>query len=253
MSDIIIKATDLGKRYVAELEREFLVKNLFTKARRKGRGHRDFWALSEVNFEIHRGESVGIVGRNGAGKSTLLRLIAGATRGDSGALTVNASPRKIVGLMNLTGWLNLDLTGLENIYYAGALLGLDADYISSVLDDIAAFAEVDRFPAFLDTPTRRFSAGMGARLAFALAMHSDPELLLIDEVLAVGDVGFRQKCFAKIRELQERGVTIIIVSHHLPEVIKFCSKALWLREGKQVAYGEVESVGRQYEAEQIAV
>jgi lipopolysaccharide transport system ATP-binding protein len=195
----------------------------------RARGY--FWALRNVSFCVQRGESFGIVGVNGAGKSTLLRLIGSVGAPEEGTITVNG---RLVGLLELAAGFSLELSGRENAVINGVVAGLTRREAIARLDDIIAFAEI---ADFIDAPLRTYSSGMKLRLAFAVAMHTEPEILLIDEVLAVGDLGFQRKCHDKIAELKRGGCTLILVSHDPSVVRQFCDRVLLLRKGEEGKIG----------------
>ena len=202
-----------------------------------------FWALQDVSFQIDQGRMLGVIGKNGAGKSTLLRLIGGVGRPDSGRIQVNG---RIGALLDLGAGFHPDLTGRENTFISGVISGLLRQEISERFDSIVAFAELENF---IDNPLRTYSTGMQMRLAFAIAAHIDPDVLLIDEVLAVGDLAFQRKCLERIARFRADGCTILLVSHDADQVQKLCDEVLWLRQGQIVAHGEPEIVVGQYVAE----
>lgn len=199
-----------------------------------------FWALKDLSFEIPRGEVVGIVGRNGAGKSTLLKLLSRITYPTRGRIEIHGRVRSLLEVG--TGFHD-DLTGRENIYLNGAILGMSRGEIARKFDEIAAFSEVEKS---LDIPVKHYSSGMYLRLAFAVAAHLDPEILILDEVLAVGDAAFQQKCIGKLGETSRQGKTVLIVSHSLPVVTNFCHRAMLLESGQITAIGSAADVVRQY-------
>lgn len=200
----------------------------------------EFWALRDVNFTVEHGETVGIIGPNGAGKSTVLKLIARIIEPTAGAIEVNG---RLGALLELGAGFHPDLSGRENIYLNGSILGLSRSEIDQRLGAIIAFAELERF---IDMPVRHYSSGMYVRLGFSVAVHTDPEILLVDEVLAVGDAAFQRKCLEKIDELRRQGVTILFISHNADTVRNLCSRAIWLDEGHMVADGSAESVVSRY-------
>ena len=204
------------------------------------RRHR-FMALNDVSFEVEQGESVGLIGSNGSGKSTTLALIAGVLRAQSGRVEVRG---RVCPLLELGAGFHPELTGRENIFLNGILLGLTRREVVAKLDEIVAFSELE---SFLDQPIRTYSSGMIARLGFSVAANLDPEILLIDEILAVGDSRFQAKCRDKVDEFKKRQVTVILVSHSLGEVRSFCDRALWLNLGKIAADGEPDLVIPRYE------
>jgi len=199
-----------------------------------------FWVLKDVSFQVARGETVGLIGANGAGKSTALKLITRIIEPTSGRVQVNG---RVGALLELGAGFHPDLTGRENIYLNGSILGLSEAQIRCKLDDIIAFAELERF---IDVPVKHYSSGMYVRLGFSIAVHSDPEILLVDEVLAVGDYSFQHKCLERIMEMQQQGVTICYVSHDLGTVERLCSQAIWLDDGIVQAAGSVPDTVASY-------
>jgi len=213
-----------------------LVQAIFKKQKALERVH----ALKNLNFFIKKGEVVGIVGKNGAGKSTLLKLIAGVSAPTSGSLEI----KEIVSpLIELGAGFHPELTGRENIFLNGVILGLKEDYIKKKFNEIVAFSEIARF---IDTPIKYYSLGMYMRLAFSVAIFTDPKILLVDEILAVGDTDFQAKCLAKMNEFKDKGVTIIFVSHALETVKAFCTRVLYLKKGELMYDGEVNKGIDQY-------
>lgn len=201
-----------------------------------------FWALKDVSFEVPVGEAIGLIGHNGAGKSTLLKVISRITRPTSGRVGVAG---RVGSLLEVGTGFHPELTGRENIFVNGAVLGMRRHEVSAKLDEIVAFAEVDRF---LDTPVKRYSSGMKMRLAFAVAAHLDPEVMLVDEVLAVGDAAFQKKCLGKMGDVAGSGRTIVFVSHNMLAVRKLCQRAVWLDRGQIKQEGAVEDVAKAYSA-----
>jgi lipopolysaccharide transport system ATP-binding protein len=199
-----------------------------------------FWALKDVSFAVGAGRMLGIVGRNGAGKSTLLRLIGGVGRPDEGRVTVHG---RIDALLDLGAGFHPDLTGRENVFISGVINGLTRREVAQRLDSIVAFSELEDF---IDSPLHTYSTGMQMRLAFAVATHTHPEILLIDEVLAVGDLAFQRKCLDRIAEFKAEGCTIVLVSHDAGLVADLCDDALWLCAGRTTAYGAAAEVVARY-------
>jgi ABC-2 type transport system ATP-binding protein len=197
--------------------------------------HADFAALSGVNLRIEQGETVALLGRNGSGKSTLLKLMAGVMAPDSGTVRVRG---RLAGLLEVGAGLHPDLTGRENVFLNAAILGMSEPQIRSQFDDIVEFADVG---SFLDTQVRFYSSGMFLRLAFAVAVHTSPDVFLVDEILAVGDERFRAKCLAKIRQLAGEGRTLVVVSHDLDLVADLCTRGVVLAEGRLTVDGSVEA------------
>ena len=202
----------------------------------------DFWALRDVSFEVRRGEVLGIIGRNGAGKSTLLKILSRITEPTSGRITIEG---RVASLLEVGTGFHPELTGRENIFLNGAILGMTRQEIKAKFDEIVAFAEVEKF---LDTPVKRYSSGMYVRLAFAVAAHLEPEILVVDEVLAVGDAQFSEKnASAKWRKpLVAVGRTVLFVSHNMAAVTQLCSRVLWLKSGACTLAGRAEEVVQKY-------
>ena len=199
-----------------------------------------FWALRDISFSVSPGKMMGIMGTNGAGKSTLLRLIGGVGRPDEGQIHVSG---RIGALLDLGAGFHPDLTGRENVYVNGVISGLSRKEVSRSFDSIVHFAELEDF---IDSPLRVYSSGMQLRLAFAIAAHIEPDVLLIDEVLAVGDITFQQKCIQRIEQFKSQGCTILLVSHDPAFITDLCDEAIWLRAGKLVSYGAASTVSDQY-------
>jgi lipopolysaccharide transport system ATP-binding protein len=212
--------------------------------RRKKR-HRDFWALRGVSFEVRRGEAFCIVGENGSGKSTLLQIIAGILQPSSGAVAVNG---RVSALLELGAGFNPEFTGRDNVFLNGSILGLTTRQIERRYREIESFAEIGDF---INQPVKTYSSGMVVRLAFAVAINVDPEILLVDEALAVGDIYFRQRCMRKVHELRSKGVTILFVSHATADVKAIGDRALWLKEGRLMEIGNTDRVVAKYLAAMV--
>lgn len=198
------------------------------------------WALQDINLELPAGSVLGIVGRNGSGKSTLLKIISRLTRPTTGFVEVTG---RVTSLLEVGVGFHYELTGRENIYLSGAILGLTRNEIDERFEAIVAFAEIDRF---IDTPVKHYSSGMYMRLAFAVAVHLEPDILVLDEVLAVGDISFQRRCLQRLQEIRERRTTILFVSHSMEPVLDLCSEALCLHEGRIIARGDPRSVVQSY-------
>ena len=242
MTDAIIQVDGLGKRYVLgqaqegaryRTLRESLVETFRAPFRRRekpgapSRQATDFWALRDVSFEVRRGEVLGIIGRNGAGKSTLLKVLSRITEPTTGRIRIGG---RVASLLEVGTGFHPELTGRENIFLNGAILGMHRAEIKAKFDEIVAFAEVEKF---LDTPVKRYSSGMYVRLAFAVAAHLEPEILIVDEVLAVGDVDFQRKCLGKMQDVAKgQGRTVLFVSHNMGAVRSLCSTGIVMRQGK---------------------
>ncbi|MGB8214192.1 MAG: ABC transporter ATP-binding protein [Anaerolineales bacterium] len=204
----------------------------------------DLWALRDVSFKVKQGEVLGIIGRNGAGKSTLLKILSRVTAPTFGKIKVKG---RIASLLEVGTGFHPDLTGRENVYLNGAILGMDRKEIKRKFDEIVAFAEIEKF---IDTPVKRYSSGMYVRLAFSVAAHLEPEILLVDEVLAVGDVAFQKKCLGRMGEIGRDGRTILFVSHYIPSIVKLCDRSLLVASGKIVMDGPSIEVAHFYLHEQ---
>ncbi len=241
-----IEFSHVSKRYRIGAQHDSLRDSLvgFVKALTGRNGHAtregEFWALHDVTLHVAKGETLGIIGPNGAGKSTILKLLSRITTPTTGTLCVRG---RFAALIELGGGFHQDLTGAENIYLQGTMLGMRKREIDRVYDDIVAFSELDQF---LQTPVKRYSSGMVVRLGFAIAAQIQPEVLLIDEVLAVGDLAFQQKCFQRIAELKAVGTTMIFISHNLDAVQKLCDRVLLLQRGQVLGEGQPAEMIRRY-------
>jgi lipopolysaccharide transport system ATP-binding protein len=208
--------------------------------RRERAAEQDLWALRDVSFDVHRGEAIGIIGQNGAGKSTLLKILSRITEPTAGRIEIRG---RVSSLLEVGTGFHPELTGRENIALNGAILGMTRAEIRARFDEIVAFAEVERF---IDTPVKYYSSGMYMRLAFAVAAHLEPEILIVDEVLAVGDAAFQAKCLRKMNDVATHGRTVLFVSHNMPAVKALCQTAVWLRQGTVVEQGSAEAVVSAY-------
>lgn len=244
--DAIVVVSNLGKKYRRyRSDRPSTIQEAVARGflgMRNTKSVEEFWGLSDVSFAVEAGRTLGILGANGSGKSTLLRLIGGVGRPDTGRIEVNG---RIGGLLDLTAGFHWDLTGRENAVLAGILNGLSRREALDRMDAIVAFAEVEDA---IDSPIRTYSSGMQMRLAFSVAVHSDPDVLLIDEVLAVGDAAFRHKCLDRVARLKSEGCSILLVSHVGSTVEDMCDDAVWLDAGRLMAAGPVAEVAEQYAA-----
>jgi lipopolysaccharide transport system ATP-binding protein len=200
----------------------------------------DLWALKDVSFTVEQGEVLGIIGRNGAGKSTLLKILSRVTAPTSGRIKVKG---RIASLLEVGTGFHPDLTGRENIHLNGAILGMSRKEIDRKFDEIVDFAEIEKF---IDTPVKRYSSGMYVRLAFAVAAHLEPEILIVDEVLAVGDAEFQKKCLGKMGDVAKDGRTVLFVSHNMASIIRLCNQAIWLNNGQVTKIAAVEDVTHAY-------
>lgn len=254
MSDIAIKVENLSKRYRIGAQQESyktlrdMLSNAasaplrWARAGRRGaaQSERDFWALNDVSFEVRRGEVVGIIGRNGAGKSTLLKILSRITEPTSGTADIYG---RVGSLLEVGTGFHPELTGRENIYLNGAILGMKREEIARQFDAIVEFAEVEKF---VDTAVKHYSSGMYLRLAFAVAAHLEPEILLVDEVLAVGDAQFQKKCLGKMGEVAKEGRTVFFVSHNMAAVESLCTRVIWFSQGETIETGQPTRVISNY-------
>jgi lipopolysaccharide transport system ATP-binding protein len=256
---IVIRSERLGKKYLIRHEderekynalRDVIAHNatsgwraarsLFHKRPALRNDREEFWALKDVNFEIRQGEVLGIIGRNGAGKSTLLKILSRITEPSEGRAEIEG---RVASLLEVGTGFHAELTGRENIFLNGAILGMTRAEILRRFDEIVAFAEVEKF---IDTPVKRYSSGMYVRLAFAVAAQLEPEVLLVDEVLAVGDASFQKKCLGRMGEVSREGRTILFVSHNMAAVKALCRNAMLIKDGAVAAYGKVCEIADQY-------
>jgi lipopolysaccharide transport system ATP-binding protein len=257
MSQPVIRVEGLGNQYVIgsrdggqETFREMLTSSFVAPFRRLRRLRGEvapeerFWALRDVSFEVGEGEIVGVIGRNGAGKSTLLKILSRITEPTEGRVEIRG---RVASLLEVGTGFHPELTGRENVYLNGAILGMSRAEIDRKFDEIVAFAEIDQF---LDTPVKRYSSGMAVRLAFAVAAHLEPEILVVDEVLAVGDAEFQRKCLNLIENKTASGRTVIFVSHNMDSIKKLCRRALYLKKGRAVCDGQSEETIATYLIEQ---
>jgi len=251
MSETVIYAEGLGKQYrIGAHERYLALRDVLANAFKKpfrwngrNRSSEYLWALKDVNLEIRQGEVLGLIGRNGGGKTTLLKILSRITRPTSG----HAEIRGRVGtLLEVGTGFHPELTGRENIYLSGAILGMQKSEIRLKFDEIVSFAGVQRF---IETPLKHFSTGMQMRLAFAVAAHLEPEILLVDEVLAVGDLEFQKKCLGKMQEVSKSGRTIVFVSHQMNQIRRLCGRAIWMDSGHIHKLGPVNEIVGAYESE----
>jgi len=263
MPNTVIKAENLGKKYTIghQMEgrsyfalRDVLMQNaktLWNKTKDLATGKpiiqgdtmEEVWALEDVNFEIHRGEAVGIIGRNGAGKSTLLKVLSRITEPTTGRVTIQG---RVASLLEVGTGFHAELSGRENIYLNGTILGMTRAEIKKKFDEIVAFAEVEKY---LDTPVKRYSSGMYVRLAFAVAAHLEPEILVVDEVLAVGDAAFQKKCLGKMSTVAREGRTVLFVSHNMAAILALCPRVLLITEGHIKRDGTSQDVVQDYSGE----
>ncbi|MBD2625501.1 ABC transporter ATP-binding protein [Trichormus variabilis] len=255
MNDTVIRVENLSKKYIIghqKQERHTALRDVIAnqvkslgslinpKAKTENPELEEFWALNDVGFEVNQGDRVGIIGRNGAGKSTLLKILSRITEPTQGSIKIKG---RVASLLEVGTGFHGELTGRENIFLNGAILGMSKVEITRKFDEIVDFAEVEKF---LDTPVKRYSSGMYVRLAFAVAAHLEPEILIIDEVLAVGDSAFQQKCLGKMEEVGQQGRTVLFVSHNMATVKQLCTRALLLFQGTLVFQGNPTETISQY-------
>jgi len=234
--ELMVKVENLGIRFNLAKERVDSLKEYFLKFTKGSLHFEEFWALDDVSLEIEKGDFYGLVGINGSGKSTLLKTIAGVFKPTRGAVTVNGT---IAPLIELGAGFDMDLTARENIYLNGAVLGFSKKFMDDHFQDIVDFSELHDF---LDVPLKNYSSGMVARIAFAIATVTDPDILIADEILSVGDYAFQEKCEKRMAQLLENGTTVIFVSHSIEQVKRMCNKATWLEHGKVIMTGDAETV-----------
>ena len=242
MIDLAFEHVSKKYRIYRQSEEQTRGPKLLQKARQLTSGWQDFWALKDVSFQIEQGEAVGIIGHNGAGKSTILKLLYNITAPTKGEIRING---RLAALIEVASGFHPELTGRENIYLNGSLLGMKRREITRKLDSIVDFAGVSQF---IDTPVKRYSTGMYLRLGFAIAAHLDPDVLLLDEILAVGDAEFQSKCIDRINQLKASGKTIVFVSHNLAAVESLCDRVFLLRQGQLYSTGPPGQVIAEYES-----
>lgn len=240
MEDVIIKAENVSMCFNMTHERIYNLKEYLIKFVKKQLMFNEFWALTDVSFDIKKGEVFGIVGFNGAGKSTMLKVLAGVLKPTKGSISIGGS---IAPLIELGAGFDVELTARENIYLNGAILGFSRKEMESKFDEIVEFSELAEF---IDVQVKNYSSGMYARLGFAIATAVDPDILIVDEILSVGDMFFQKKCEDKIRTMMEKGVTIVLVSHSIAQVQEMCTRALWLERGKLRMLGDAAEVCNAY-------
>ncbi|MDI9857644.1 ABC transporter ATP-binding protein [Flectobacillus roseus] len=248
----VIEAQNVSKRYIIDHKkgnaksdtfREVITdtfRNMFTKGEEDEVEHEDFWALKDVSFKIEQGDRVGVVGSNGAGKSTLLKVLSRITEPTQGKITIKG---RVASLLEVGTGFHPELSGRENIFLNGAILGMKRDEIKKHFDAIVDFAGVEKF---LDTPVKRYSSGMYVRLGFAISAHLEPEIMIVDEVLAVGDADFQRKCLGKMKDASTSGRTILFVSHNLTAVQGLCNKAMYMQKGQLIQMGETNLIMSNY-------
>ncbi len=241
MGNVILKLEHIGMRFNLSSEKVDNLKEYVIKFVKRQLKYQEFWALKDVSFQLNKGDRLGILGLNGAGKSTLLKVIAGVLKPTEGTLEIKG---KIVPLLELGAGFDKDYTGRENIFLYGAMLGYSKEFLKEKYEEIIEFSEIG---TFIDVPVKNYSSGMKARLGFSIATIVEPEILILDEVLSVGDARFRKKSEKKIMSMMEKGVTVLFVSHSLDQVRRLCDKAIILEHGHIIANGSVKEVSKIYE------
>lgn len=239
--NVLIEAKNVGMKFRLPAERIDNVKEYFIKLVKRRISYTDFVALKDVSMQVRRGESVGLIGRNGAGKSTLLRILAGIVEPTTGSVMTRGN---MVPLLKLGAGFDMDATGRENVFLNGAMLGYTHKEMKEKYDGIVEFSELGKF---MDTPLKNYSQGMLTRLGFSIAVDVKPDILLIDEILAVGDAPFQKKCAEKLDELKASGTTFIVVSHSNGQIRRLCDKAIYLKDGSIMEMGDVSDVVGRYE------
>ncbi|MDD3218361.1 MAG: ABC transporter ATP-binding protein [Lachnospiraceae bacterium] len=241
MENTIIEVNDVSIRFNLERERVNSLKEYLIRSIKGTIEYDEFWALRNVSFRLNRGDSLGLIGLNGCGKSTMLKVIAGVLKPTGGEVKVNGS---IAPLIELGAGFDFDLTAKENVFLNGAILGYSKKQMLEHYDGIVEFSELEEF---MDVPVKNFSSGMLSRLAFAIATIGKPDILIVDEVLSVGDFRFQQKCESRIQSMMKEDTTILFVSHSIEQVKMLCNKAVWLEKGHVKMLGDVEDVCSAYE------
>lgn len=239
-NEILIDVQDVSMLFRLPGEKIDNLKEYFIKFVKRKIKYKDFWVLNNINLQVRRGESLALIGRNGAGKSTLLRLIAGIIEPTKGVITTKGV---MAPLLKLGAGFDSNATGKENIYLNGAILGFSKKEMAKKYDSIVEFSELHNF---MNVPIKNYSSGMLARLGFSIAVDVKPDILIVDEILAVGDALFQKKCKKRIKELQEGGTTFIVVSHSMDTVKSLCQKAAWIKDGDLAMYGDVSNVASAY-------
>ena len=232
----IIRVENVSMRFRMANDRVTSIKEMVTKMLKRQVEYKDFWALKNVSFDVKRGEAIGLIGRNGAGKSTILKIISGILKPTEGSVYRGGG---IVPMLELGSGFDYDLTGKENIYLNGAVLGYSKEFLESRYNDILEFSELGEF---INTPIRNYSSGMLMRLAFSIATVVNPEILIVDEILSVGDENFQKKSHARMMELMAGGTTVLYVSHNLDQIREMCNRVVWLENHTVKMFGDVKEV-----------
>lgn len=236
MSKTMIEVSDVSMRFRMNTDRILSLKEFVTTALRGKLHYEEFTALDHVSFSVNKGETLGLIGRNGAGKSTMLKVISGILKPTQGHVTCHGN---IVPMLELGSGFDMELTGRENIFLNGAILGYDEDFLKEKYDEIVEFSELGKF---IHVPIRNYSSGMMARLAFSVASVVNPEILIVDEILAVGDAAFQEKSRARMMEMMGGGTTVLFVSHNMEQIRQMCSRVVWLEHGTVKMIGPTQEV-----------
>lgn len=240
MTEYAVEVNDVTMRFNLAREKVDSLKEYFVRSIKKKNARDEFYAVKGVSFNIKKGDSFALVGSNGSGKSTLLKMIAGIYKPTSGNIIVRGS---VAPMIELGAGFDQDLTATENVFLNGAVLGYSRTYMQEYFKSIIDFAELWEF---VDVPIKNFSSGMKARLGFAIATTVDPDILIVDEILSVGDASFRKKCEQRMAEMKSRGITMILVSHSTEQVLQTCNKAMWINKGDMICIGDVKEVCKEY-------
>ena len=241
MRETIVKLQDISLKFNIDSNRPTSLKEFCVRFLKRDLHHSEFWALKHVSFEVEKGDVIGIIGHNGAGKSTLLKVVSGIMKPTEGTIQTNGN---IVPMLELGSGFDMELTGRENIFLNGAILGYTEEFLKNKCQEIIDFSELG---SFIEAPIRTYSSGMLARLAFSVACVVEPEILIVDEILSVGDADFQEKSRKRMMELMTGGTTVFFVSHNLEQIKEMCNKVLWLEHGEVQAFGKTEDICKKYE------
>ncbi len=244
----MIKLEHVSMKFNLGIEKEFSIKQAFINFlsfKKNKKSKENFWALKDVSFDVKKGEVIGLIGSNGAGKSTLLKVVSGVLKPTKGKVTVNGV---ISPMIELGAGFDAELTARENIYLNGSILGYSKEFLDEKFDEIVEFSELKDF---LDAPVRNFSSGMVAKLAFSIATIVNPEILIVDEILSVGDIKFQEKSKNKMMEMIKGGTTVLYVSHDLSSIMELCNRVIWLEHGKVIKIGETKELCKEYYKKQM--
>lgn len=241
MGELMVRLEDISLKFNIDHNRATSLKEFFVRWLKRDLKHREFWALKHVSFDVEKGDVIGIIGHNGAGKSTLLKVISGIMKPTEGKVQAKGN---IVPMLELGSGFDMELSGRENIFLNGAILGYTEKFLNSKYDEIVQFSELGDF---IEAPIRTYSSGMLARLAFSVACVVEPEILIVDEILSVGDADFQEKSRRRMMELMTGGTTVFFVSHSLKQIREMCNKVVWLEHGRVQAFGATEEICNCYE------